>query len=159
MSFPAPLPISLPPCSISFLLGLNLFQKCAVWCSRVFLVSEEQLQLPCQIPQRSKGPVHCLRGSLIPLEAPVSTPVKVGAHQPLNSNEHRPRQDQDNNENSILVNSQLATLTEKLRFLLKLWRKCSYYGCLTSTTVHCLRKLNLIWLIWHITPPKHSNCL
>lgn len=99
------------PCSISGLMGENPFQKCSFWWCWLFLVSEEQLQLPCQIPQRFKGPVHCLRGPLIPLETPISTPVKVGAHQPLNCNEHNPRQVQNNNENSLLVNSGIHLYT------------------------------------------------
>lgn len=103
--------VSLLPCSISFLLGVNPFLKCSFWWCWLFLVSEEQLQLPCQIPQCSKGPVHCLRGALIPPEAPISTPVKVDAHQPLNSIEHSPRQDLSNNENSILVNSGIHLYT------------------------------------------------
>lgn len=75
------------------------------------MVSEEQLQLPCQIPQRSKGPVHRLRGPLIPLETPISTPVKDGAHQPLNPIEQSTRQDRNNNENSILVNNGIHLYT------------------------------------------------
>lgn len=70
----------------------------------LFLVSEGQLQLACQIPQHSKGLVHCLRGPLIPPKTLISTSVKDDAHQPLNSNEHSPNKDQNNNENSILVN-------------------------------------------------------
>ena len=96
---------SLLPCSISFLMGANPFQKCSFWWCRLFLVSEEQLQLPCQIPQSSEGPVHRLRGPLVPLETLFSTSVKVGAHSPLNSNEHSPRQHQGDNENSILFNT------------------------------------------------------
>lgn len=105
------LKVSLLPCGISFLMGVNPFQKYSFWWCRLFLVSEEQLQLPCQIPQSSKGPVHRLRGPLIPLETPISTLVKVGAHNPLNSNEHSPRQDQDSNENCVLVNGGIHLCT------------------------------------------------
>ena len=108
---PHSLKVSLLPCSISFLLGVNPFQQCSSWWCRLFLVSEEQLQLPCQIPQCSKGPVHRLRGHLIPLETPISTPVKVGALHPLNSNEHSRWQDQNNTENSILVNGGIHLYT------------------------------------------------
>lgn len=98
---------------ISFWIAVNPFKKCPFWWCWLFLVSGEQLQLPCQTKDQfiAWGPFS------YPLKTPISTPVKVGTHQPLNSNEHSPRQDQDNNENSILVDGEIHLYTSNYQLL------------------------------------------
>lgn len=119
----------------------SLSEVLVLMCS-LFLVSGGQLQLACQIPQHSKGPVHCLRGPLVPPETLISTSAKDDAHQPLNSNEHSPNKEQNNNENSILDNSGIHLAISTYQ---PLTQPCTFknpYRHLSKTTsIHFLNSL------------------